>query len=642
MNRSTPALLLVILVWLLAACGQANDQVAAVTGSPRPSATRPSPTATSTSTLTPTATLTPTPTPTPTATPTPTPSATPTPTAQPLLVSGDLRRPRLSDPVPQSGASCGVVDILDFPLDPPDAVGVGRGGQDFGVYRSRYNGYHAGEDWWIGAGRLSSFGAPVYSIGHGVVTYAAPLGWGADKGVIIIRHTFPDGSTVLSFYGHLDPPSVTLRAGECVERGEQIAEIGRPRSSPHLHFEIRTHLPFEPGPGYWYTDPTTGGWKPPSQFIWDYRINTSPGVQWSHSSTSNQNQSLGVLRDGTLALLRGSELSGVDLSDGSLRWSQLITTTTNATLVDPEGSTIYVASLAGRIEALGVPPAPTGDSSPPDPYLSRRWEASLGLIGIPTLMPLPGGGMVVSIRQELYGFSAQGRELWHQEAVSRPDDWVVAGDQLIFSTAGINAALWRADSSGPVELAAGANGRLAAVGDSVWIYDEDGVYRLDLESSSVELLYRLPEGFLRLGDVLALPDGGVLVAHTDRHDRRLIALDADGQLDWERSFEGVLEGQPELLLQNGQPYLIAWRNAGRSSGSLTSTSSEISLFGIDLQGAELQRLFVGGTRNPLVENCAVYAAGSGRLVFNIAGASLVSLDLQATWDAVSWPPIPAE
>ena len=34
-------------------------------------------------------------------------------------------------------------------------------------------------------------------------------------------------------------PSVTLQAGQCVARGQQIAVLGRPRSSPHLHFEIR-------------------------------------------------------------------------------------------------------------------------------------------------------------------------------------------------------------------------------------------------------------------------------------------------------------------------------------------------------------------------------------------------------------------
>ena len=71
-----------------------------------------------------------------------------------------------------------------------------------------------------------------YAIGHGRVVWAHPNGWGTDKGVIIIRHTFADGSAVLSFYGHMDPESVTLRAGECVVRGQHIANIGQPRTPP--------------------------------------------------------------------------------------------------------------------------------------------------------------------------------------------------------------------------------------------------------------------------------------------------------------------------------------------------------------------------------------------------------------------------
>ena len=70
------------------------------------------------------------------------------------------------------------------------------------------------------------------------MTYAQPNGWGADKGAVIVQHTFRDGRRILSFYGHLDPPSVELRTGQCTERGDLVGAIGDPRSPPHLHFEI--------------------------------------------------------------------------------------------------------------------------------------------------------------------------------------------------------------------------------------------------------------------------------------------------------------------------------------------------------------------------------------------------------------------
>ena len=72
-----------------------------------------------------------------------------------------------------------MVDVLDFPLNPPDAINTSGGG-DFGVYRERYQGNHTGEDW--GLQDRQNFGATVYAIGHGMVTYAQPRGWGRDGG----------------------------------------------------------------------------------------------------------------------------------------------------------------------------------------------------------------------------------------------------------------------------------------------------------------------------------------------------------------------------------------------------------------------------------------------------------------------------
>jgi murein DD-endopeptidase MepM/ murein hydrolase activator NlpD len=199
----------------------------------------------------------------------------------------------MSIPVPQNGAPCGLVDTLDFPLNPPDGEDA-VGGGDFGNFRRRYDKYHTGEDWGFGS---SNFGSPVYSIGHGRVTYAQPLGWGVDQGVVIVEHTFRNGSTLLSFYGHLDPPSIILKAGDCVQRGDQVGEIGRPRTRPHLHFEIRSHMPDTPGPGYWPVDPTRAGWLPPSATISNYRLAISPGVRWTRPNISWSAKGIGVLND---------------------------------------------------------------------------------------------------------------------------------------------------------------------------------------------------------------------------------------------------------------------------------------------------------------------------------------------------------
>lgn len=583
-------------------------------------------TASSTPTATPTPTPTPTSTPTPTATPTPTP--TPTPTALPGVVSGDVRQARLNEPAPQPGAPCGVVDLLDFPIDPPDADRV-TGGQDFGRHRSRYNGYHAGEDWRGPGGRRASFGEPVYSIGHGMVTYAAPLGWGVDQGVLIVRHVFADGSSVLSFYGHLDPPSVVLRAGDCVARGEQVGQIGKPRTSPHLHFEIRTHMPYEPGPGYWSVDPTLAGWKPPSQFIWDNRISAAPGVEWMRSFTSGSTTGLGMLKEDTFVAIDGLRLVGIDVSGEGLRWSQPISYTSPAVLIDADGSRVYAANSVGEIEAFllpdlqGVKPSEGGE-----PSLEPIWMIKRETRGTPTLMPLPGGGVAVAVRGQMFGLSPSGRLLWEQESNGRPFDWALVGERLIFTLEGRDGPVWSIDASGPTAWQAPVSGRPVIAGDRIFVYAADGIYHLDSETLSAELLYALPRGSPNSGDVIALPDGGLLVAHQDVYDRRLIVLNDDGTLRWERSFSNIFRGRQRLLMLGGRPFLVSENNT-------TSSAGEMSVFAIDLNSAQLARIFTAGNRGSIPGPASAFVVGTHRILLDVGGSRLVMLDTRLALEAVS-------
>jgi murein DD-endopeptidase MepM/ murein hydrolase activator NlpD len=630
-TRTALTLILLVGLLLLGACSDSSPSAGSmvITATHRPSRT-PTPSPTPTWTFTPTLTPTVTPTPTPTTTPTPTP--TPTPTAQPIRVQGDPRQLVLSAPAPQPGAPCGYVDTLDFPLRPPDAVGVTRGGSDFGVYRARYEGVHAGEDWWVGQGRNSSFGEPVYSIAHGQVTYAQPNGWGADRGVVIVRHTFPDGRTVLSQYGHLDPPSVVLAAGMCVARGDQVGRIGRPRTSPHLHWEIRTILPNEPGPGYYYTDPTRGGWLPPSQTVWDYRMAASPGVLWNTSSHLQVRQGLGLMSDDTYAFQADSELFGMDLLDGTIRWSQPISTSSGL-LLDEDGSTVYLARMAGTVQALSLPDDPESDT-PEAPAL--RWEVDLDVLGVPALIPLPGGGVGVSFRQGLFGISPDGEILWTYEGFPRPLYWTAAGDRLIVGPVGHDGPIWAIDESGPVEGLAPFTGRPIYTGDQVIVYAENGVYRLEPDTLAPELLYPLPIGFVRQGDILALPDGALLLAHTDLRYSRLILLEPDGQVRWERSYGDVIFGIQRLLLLGDRPYLLSRYDRSLAEGAVSSqTTDELTLFAVDAETAELTRIFVGGTRNPSPTHTAAIPVADGRVLFNIGGVAQVMLDAPAALETIA-------
>ena len=388
----------------------------------------------------------------------------------PITVSGDLRQPSPNPPSPQAGAPCGVADWLDFPLDPPDGESA-RGGDDFGVHRRRYDGYHAGEDWW--AGRRPGFGTLVYSIGHGMVTYAQPLGWGADQGIVILRHVLADGSTFLSFYGHLDPPSVTLRVGDCVARGDQVGRIGRPSTSPHLHFEIRSHMPTEPGGGYWAVDPTLAGWMPPSSTIWNYRMATLPGVQWARTYAGRITGGLGTLNQDTFAVVEGYQVISVNLFDGSVRGTLPSSDKVDAAVISADRSAIYVCNQFADLEAFRLPDPPEGELAISE--LSPSWRVELDAIGMPTLMPLPGGGVAVSVWGRLFGVSAAGELLWEQDIGGRPGYWTLADDWLILTVRGRDAAVWSIDESGPVAWATGISGRLAFAHGRAWVKYSEGV-----------------------------------------------------------------------------------------------------------------------------------------------------------------------
>jgi outer membrane protein assembly factor BamB len=220
--------------------------------------------------------------------------------------------------------------------------------------------------------------------------------------------------------------------------------------------------------------------------------------------------------------------------------------------------------------------------------------------------------------------------LWARDNVSQVFDWALVEDRLVISTMEADGSMWIVDRSGPRAWAAQVSGYLAVAGDWVWVYDANGIYRLDLETPSAELVYALPTGLLRRADGVALPDGGVLVAHPDAFDKRLIVLNADGTLRWQRSYAEAVHGQQaHLVIIDGRVYLVSQR--------LTSSSSEVSVFAIDLDSAELTRVFTAGSRDPLPEDTWALPIGDSRILINVGGGHMVALDPLPAFEAVSRP-----
>jgi hypothetical protein len=136
---------------------------------------------------------------------------------------------------------------------------------------------------------------------------------------------------------------------------------------------------------------------------------------------------------------------------------------------------------------------------------------------------------------------------------------------------------------------------------------------------TAELLYQLPQSFLGLGSIIALPDGGALLAHRERDDNRLIAFDAGGMVQWQRSYDQLEAGETHLLLHNGRPYLLL--QTGRD------ITTQLHLYAIDRDGSMLRHIFTGGTREPLPGGNWVVSLNDELLLINVGGGSMAAVDV---------------
>ncbi len=471
----------------------------------------------------------------------------------------------LAAPAPaHAQGPCGAVDAIDPPLNPEQFRVVYR----FGLPSSRFDGrYHAGDDWF--GTRSTTYGAPVGAIARGRVTYSAPFGWGRDKGVVIIEHLMPDGSTWYSLYGHMEETDTISfpTVYTCVERGDIVGTIGRPRPAPHLHLEIRNFWPDSPGPGYWATDPTVSGWQDPSKFIANWQGWLNPAHRW-HADITDEGgpQWPPIIRaDGVTIVYDDGRLKALNTA-GQVLWRYIMPEDLNVVGVLPYQDRILVAGTEGQMQLWSL-----------EGGFVEAWQLPHRV----NTTPLLWGDLLVvhTPEDELIVYSPDRLERWRVSDVPRPKD-VQATDRLLAVHAIRNVMTFIGIDGAVVSQA-----RLRVPGDMAPAPDGGFYVR-----SQAALWHVRPDGAWDwLNDppatgriqsaMTSLPDGRFF-AYSGSRDGILYAYDAAGQMRWSLPMP-ILQSTP-VLFADGGGLLLADGNGG------------IALVGVD-SGALCNHMSVWGS-----------------------------------------------
>lgn len=328
---------------------------------------------------------------------------------------------------------------------------------------------------------------------------------------------------------------------------------------------------------------------------------------------------LGITDSTVLVSSEDGEVMAFDVDDGRTLWARELSETANGFLLDASSSLVFIQSAGGIVEAYNLSDlADRNSMTPIDPV----WSVKLGSSGSYDLISLPSGGLLAFSRTRLEAISESGEPMWSEELVTGITDWAPADEALVLLA---RNEVWLAEDQGVTQLIGSINGQRVIASEQPYMYAEDGVYQIDLESGLVEPFFGLPSGYPRSGSLSEMPGGGVLVAHTDLDDKRLIAIDEDGSLRWERSIASLGARAVELLTLKEEIYLMSQYDVGLSTG--------IDLFHIGSESGDLTRIFSGGTRSTSPNPAEITAIGDSILI-RITGVGLAALDPQAALKAV--------
>lgn len=422
------------------------------------------------------------------------------------------------------GSTCGVVDAIDYPVD-----NLVKGYDDFGLFRNRFGGNHTGIDV-----AFDRWGDPIRAVARGLVTYSDAFGWDTEKGVVIVSHDFPDGSRSFSVYGHVEETDKILlpAVGTCVERGQVIAVVGWPsRGRPHLHFEFRSTLPREGGPGYVSNNPLDMGWYNPLDFIAQWRAKLSPAFLKAISFDSVASLPPTQMDNGAYLTASGSLVSAVIPPDQQL-W-QIQTDSAIDGLAPLSGDRVVAHSSSGQTVTLE------------GGRFGAVWTIESANIPFITL-----GDRLFFLMKDgsVNAYEANGTLIWTLPNRGQVVYFGGNGSEMAIATEGSDGVVWQtlnAEGQGPNAVTLKDAPIVSVEADGRWLI-LDGQTLMHIKDGQSAIIGTIPSVAGRAAQLSSDKAGNVYV-YMDDSERTLLAIGADGQQRWSIQYPKAINADPPLL-----------------------------------------------------------------------------------------------
>lgn len=187
-------------------------------------------------------------------------------TAIPELTNANTAAPFNTNAAPTSAVVVPITDFFNRITKKPFGIYITP--KTSPIQPEKFTGYHAGADAETTPAEANA-DVPIYNIANGMVVFAGRVnGYG---GVVIIQSTV-SGEKITVLYGHVRISSFTIKKGNAIAKGEQIAVLGTGYSNEtdgerkHLHLGIikGTNINYK---GYVSSQSQLSAWEDPVAWL---------------------------------------------------------------------------------------------------------------------------------------------------------------------------------------------------------------------------------------------------------------------------------------------------------------------------------------------------------------------------------------